>query len=197
MTHAYKRRREKVFGAGRPRPMDRNAKARLMTLARALMRRREKGKAYGPVTAKTLAVLEALAWTFHNAGTGLCFPSYERLAEAAGCARSTAQAAVAALEKLGLLSWVNRLVRRREHGPAGWRWRVMRTSNGYRLTDPREPARPSNTERRLETTIQVHSFDKTGSQKDQATLLLPELESSIRRLKTAMQGSGAWASPRI
>jgi hypothetical protein len=90
--------------------MDRNAKARLMTLGRALMRRREKGKAYGPVTAKTLAVLEALAWTFHNAGTGLCFPSYDdRVAKAAGCARSTAQAAVATLEALGLLSWVNRL----------------------------------------------------------------------------------------
>ncbi len=181
MTHADKRRK-KLFGSGRPRPMDRNAKARLMTLARALMRRREKGKAYGPVTAKTLAVLEALAWTFHNAGTGLCFPSYERLAEAAGCARSTAQAAVTALERLGLLSWVNRLVRRREHGPAGWRWRVLRTSNGYALIDPREPTRRSNTERRLETSIQALSFDKAK----RPAPLLPRLEVALGRLGAAI-----------
>jgi hypothetical protein len=40
-------RREKVFGDGRPRALDRNAKARIMVLGRALMRRTEKGKAYG------------------------------------------------------------------------------------------------------------------------------------------------------
>lgn len=181
MMHAYKRR-EKVFGAGRPRPMDRNAKARLMTLARALMRRREKGKAYGPVTAKALAVLEALAWTFHNAGTGLCFPSLDRIADAAGCARSTVQKALEALEACGLLSWVNRLVRRREHGPAGWRWRVLRTSNGYRLTDPREPTQPSNTERRSGTTIQAPSFEK----KLRPEPLFPGLEAALERLKATI-----------
>ena len=37
-------RREKVFGDGRPRPLDRNAKARIMHLARALMHRTEPGK---------------------------------------------------------------------------------------------------------------------------------------------------------
>jgi hypothetical protein len=71
-------RREKLFGDGRPRPLDRNAKARIMIYARALMRRTEKGKAYGPITAKALAVLEALLWSFHNARSGLCFPSYGR-----------------------------------------------------------------------------------------------------------------------
>jgi hypothetical protein len=46
------------------------------------MRRREKGKAYGPIRAKTLAVLEAFLWSLHNAKTGLCFPSIEKNAEA-------------------------------------------------------------------------------------------------------------------
>jgi hypothetical protein len=56
-------RREKVFGDGRPLPLDRNAKARITTLARALMRRTEKGKHYGQVTAKAFAVLQApLVW---------------------------------------------------------------------------------------------------------------------------------------
>ncbi len=39
-------RREKVFGDGRPLPLDRNAKVRIMTLARALMRRTEKGSSW-------------------------------------------------------------------------------------------------------------------------------------------------------
>jgi AraC-like DNA-binding protein len=185
MQHVYKSR-EKVFGAGRPRPMDRNAKARLMTLARALMRRREKGKAYGPVTAKALAVLEALLWGFHNAKTGLCFPSLASLAERAGCARSTVQKALDALETLGLLSWVHRLVRRREHGPEGWRWRVLRTSNGYQLTDPREPARLSDTERRSGTTTQVFHSIKGGKEKSSEPLL-PTLEAALEGLRVRIQ----------
>ena len=72
-----------MFGIGRPRALDRNAKARIMHLARCLSRRTEKGKAYGEITAKALAVLEALLWGFHNAKSGLCFPSYEKIAEAA------------------------------------------------------------------------------------------------------------------
>ena len=39
------RKREKLFGFGRPRPLDRNVKTRIMHLARALMRRTAKGKA--------------------------------------------------------------------------------------------------------------------------------------------------------
>jgi hypothetical protein len=49
--------------------------------ARALMRRTEKGKAYGAVTANALAVLAALLWGFHNAASGRCFPSYETIAD--------------------------------------------------------------------------------------------------------------------
>jgi len=135
-------RREKVFGDGRPRPLDRNAKARIMTFARVLMRRTEKGKAYGAITAKALAVLEALLWGFHNARSALCFPSYATIAERAGCARSTVAEAIKALEDAGLLTWVNRIVRIRERcedlfGHFGSRVRVIRTSNGYRFNDPK------------------------------------------------------------
>jgi hypothetical protein len=55
-------RREKVFGLGRPRALDRNSKIRIMHWARCLSRRTEKGRAYGIVSAKALAVLEALLW---------------------------------------------------------------------------------------------------------------------------------------
>jgi hypothetical protein len=78
-------RREKMFGMGRPRALDRNAKVRIMHWARCLARRTEKGKTYGQVTAKALAVLEALLWSFHNAKSGVCFPSYERIAAHCCC----------------------------------------------------------------------------------------------------------------
>ena len=148
-------RREKMFGLGRPRALDRNAKVRIMHWARCLSRRTEKGRAYGVVTAKALAVLEALLWAFHNARSGLCFPSYEKIAEAAHCARSTVAEAVKALEDAGILSWVQRIKRVREQcadllGDNGWRWRVLRTSNAYAFTDPSPAAdrpNPSKSEK--------------------------------------------------
>jgi Helix-turn-helix domain len=140
-AHTYKRR-EKMFGEGRLLPLDRNAKARIMTLARALTRRTEPGKHYGVLTAKFLAVLNALLWGFHNAASGRCFPSYETIAEKADVARSTVYEAIHALERAGILTWVNRIARIREWGPdlfgrAQNRWRVIRTSNAYTFVDPK------------------------------------------------------------
>jgi hypothetical protein len=149
-AHGRPRAREKVFGAGRPRALDRNAKVRIMHWARCLSRRTEKGKAYGEITAKAVAVLEALLWAFHNARSGLCFPSYEAIAEAAHCARSTVAEAIKALEDAGVLTWVQRVKRVRERcsdllGDQGWRWRVLRTSNAYSFRDPSPAAdRPNS-----------------------------------------------------
>jgi len=159
------RRREKMFGLGRPRALDRNAKVRIMHWARCLSRRTEKGRAYGVVTAKAVAVLEALLWAFHNAKSGLCFPSYETIATSAHCARSTVAEALKALEEAGVLTWVNRIKRVREPcpdllGDSGWRWRVLRTSNSYALTDPSPAAdRPnsSKSEKPTETPNQDFS----------------------------------------
>jgi AraC-like DNA-binding protein len=150
-------RREKLFGLGRPRALDRNAKVRIMHWARCLARRTEKGKAYGQITAKALAVLEALLWGFHNAKSGVCFPSYERIAETAGCARSTVAQALRALEGAKILSWVHRIKRVREPcpdllGDNGWRWRVLRTSNSYAFNDPSPAgAQPSSSKSEKET----------------------------------------------
>jgi DNA-binding MarR family transcriptional regulator len=150
-THALpthlRPRREKLFGDGRPRPLDRNAKARIMTRARALTHRTEKGKHYGVLTPKFIDVLEALLWEFHNARSGLCFPSLAKIAERARCAVSTVSEAIAALEATGILSWVNRIVRIRERcedlfGKLGTRWRVIRTSNAYNFHDPNPAMRP-------------------------------------------------------
>jgi hypothetical protein len=155
-------RREKVFGEGRPRAMDRNAKMRVMIYARALMRSTEKGKAYGQVSAKALAVLETLLWGFHNARDGRCFPSYETIAARAGCARCTVAQSIKALEDAGILTWVNRLARVRERcedlfGKMGIRWRVIRISNAYHFLDPKTAGHrefPSKSDFQCGTSIQ-------------------------------------------
>ena len=120
-----------------------------MHWARCLSRRTEKGRAYGIITAKALAILEALLWAFHNAGSGLCFPSYEKIAEAACCARSTVAQAIKALEDAGILSWVNRIKRVAEtsldlFGRRIRKTRVLRTSNGYHFIDPQASKRPES-----------------------------------------------------
>ena len=135
-------RREKVFGPGPRVPLDRNAKVRVKELARALLRKTEAGRHYGVVTAKALAVLDALLWGFHNTKSGQCDPSYEAIAKRADCARSTVSLAIKALELAGVLSWVNRIIRERDHeldlfGHWMTRWRIIRTSNAYVFRDPK------------------------------------------------------------
>jgi hypothetical protein len=151
------RRREKVFGLGRPRALDRNAKVRIMHWARCLSRKTEKGRAYGAVSAKALAVLEAILWTFHNAKSGICFPGYEAIAAAAHCARSTVAEAIKALEDAGVMSWVHRIKRVRVacpdlFGGDGSRVVPQRTSNAYHFADPGTPAgRPNSPESEKQT----------------------------------------------
>jgi hypothetical protein len=134
--------REKVFGPGRAVPLDRNAKARITAHARAWDRQhRQPGQRGGALARAALDVLGALLWLFHNSRSGVCFPSYERIAERAGCARSTVAEAIKALEFAGVLTWQNRITRIRERcrdlwGREGWRWRVIRTSNAYVFRDP-------------------------------------------------------------
>ena len=183
---ACHRRREKLFGVGRPIALDRNAKARIMHLARCLSRRTEPGKAYGVVTAKALAVLEALLWTFHNAKSGVCFPSYERIAEAAGCARSTVAEAIRALEDAGILTWVQRIKRIRERcadllGDQGWRWRVLRTSNAYSFRDPKKGAAAP-----ISAGFSSKSENPTGT-RNQA--LFPDLSAALDRLERGIRGA--------
>jgi Helix-turn-helix domain len=136
--------REKVFGPGHAVPLDRNAKARIAAYARAwTARNRQPGQHKGPITRAFLEVLQALLWGFHNARTGVCFPSYESIAARAGCARSTVAEALRVLEWAGVLTWQHRISRIRERctdlfGNDGWQWRVHRRSNAYAFRDPQQ-----------------------------------------------------------
>jgi Helix-turn-helix domain len=191
LTAQHYRRREKMFGEGRLLPLDRNAKARIMVLARALSRRTEEGKHYGVLTAKFVAVLNALLWGFHNAASGRCFPSYERIAERADCSRSTVYEAIHALELAGILTWVNRIARIREWGPdlfgrAQNRWRVIRTSNAYTFVDPKPnnlldlPSKsdlPTGTQDQESFSLAARQLDPANSLHQALTRLSNALES--------------------
>jgi len=135
-------RRGSEFGEGPRIPLDREAKVRIMHAGRALKRRTEKGRHYGRLTGKFIDVLQALVWLIHDGRSGQCNPSYETIADKAGCARSTVAKAIIALEAAGILSWAQRIRRVRERvrdellGGWTWVWRVVRTSNAYVFRDP-------------------------------------------------------------
>jgi AraC-like DNA-binding protein len=192
MAHALGVRRSKVFGEGRCVPLDRNSKARILVLARALSRRTEPGKAYGEVTAKFLAVLHALLYGFHNAHTGRCFPSYGTIADKAGCSRTTVYEAIRALERVGLLRWVNRLLRVRERcedlfGKDGWRWRVVRTSNQYELVDP-QPQKASEFNSKTGTNTQILNLLSRSPEQPKKTVD-EGLSRALERLGGAVRGA--------
>jgi len=167
LPNHLRRRREKVFQNHETRvPLDREAKVRIMHLARALKHRTEKGKHYGELTAKFVDVLHALLWLIHDGKSGQCNPAYETIADKADCARSTVAVAIAVLERVGILSWVNRIhrIRVREKDLFGqWvtSWCVLRTSNAYVFRDPKSAVshgKPSKSE--FKTGLLDASFKK-------------------------------------
>jgi hypothetical protein len=118
----------------------------------------------GPVTRAFLEVLQALLWGFPNSRSGCCFPSYEAIADRAGCARSTVAEALKVLEWAGVLTWQHRITRVREHcrdlfGHECWQWRVHRRSNAYAFRDPQQQiARPSTYQSESEPGTQNQDF---------------------------------------
>ncbi len=177
--------RRKIFGMIAV-PLDRNEKARLLHRARALMRPTQKGQHYGSVSAKAYSVFCALLMGFHNSKTGRCFPSYDRLQEAAGCCRQTVASALAALEAAGLLSVCNRLLRVRwkDEAALAMQTRVVRTSNCYSFPSSRASppaAKPSE------------SKFSTGTQNQVSN---PDLLAALDRLKDVRRGARGGALSR-
>jgi AraC-like DNA-binding protein len=144
-------RREKHFGRGPVRAMDRNAKVRIRFWLERLKRPTERGRHYGEITGKAYDVAIALLWTFHNARSGLCFPSYAKIAAAAGCAEKYVAELIHMLERAGVLTWVNRLRREPAAPGSDRRTQVVRTSNGYKFNDP--PSLSSKSELRTGTAL--------------------------------------------
>ncbi len=124
--------------------IDRNARARLVVHAEALDRRTRLPGQHGGVLRRTgLAVLRALLFGFCNTATGRCDPSFDTLARASGCARSTVAAALHRLEAAGLVERIRRQVG------------MTRFSNAYRFPvteTTHNPNETSKSEFRAQTT---------------------------------------------
>jgi hypothetical protein len=121
-------------------PLDRNARARLMhrleALERLTLRKRreaEPGVRNGRVSIPGLMVLRALMFTFANAKTGLCFPSYDAIHDVTGLSRRAIADGLARLVDVGALKITPRLCRvPDENGRAI----VRNTSNLYAFLMP-------------------------------------------------------------
>jgi hypothetical protein len=99
------------FGDPERRRLDRTQVWRIMASAEALERRtRTKGQHGGVLKGKGLDVLRALLRRFYSYRTGECFPSWEAIAEAAGCCRETVRQKLAILERLGIIETIRRKV---------------------------------------------------------------------------------------
>ncbi len=98
-----------TFEPPRRRKLPREIKAKILYLAEALDRRTRQPRQHGGLLKRTgLAVLRALMNEFYNHRTGECYPSYDTLAEAAGCCRETVRQALKALKATGFIEIVRR-----------------------------------------------------------------------------------------
>jgi hypothetical protein len=116
--------------------LDRNDRAKLMTLWRAIERgswnNKEKGKHGGVIGKLPLRVLEAFLFVLYRQGRSICVP-YEAIATAAMICRRSVASALALLERLGLLTIHRRI--KRVKTPLGFR--VVQDCNAYELHPPR------------------------------------------------------------
>jgi hypothetical protein len=152
--------------------MDRAHAWRLLAHAEALERdTREPGKHGGCLKRTGLDVLRALLRQFYSYRDGVCFPSYEEIARAAGCCVETVRKAIRRLEAAGIIqtmrrkvvtSFVSRVHRVRFDV-------AVQTSNSYtfampsgapRASVPQQPAKKADTKFRHETSTQIQIRDE-------------------------------------
>lgn len=166
------------FGPPERRRLDRNLVAKILFLAEALDRRTRGPRQHGGLLkTKGLDVLRALLRRFYSHRDGTCFPSYDAIAEAAGCCRETVAKKLRILEQLGIVETIRRKV------VATFTSRVHRvrfdvavqTSNSYRFNLPvvdrhqhgdtalplLKPAEKAESKFQAETSIEIKNKDET------------------------------------
>ena len=123
------------------RPLDRNERARILTLAESLERRtKPAGGRNGVLGYIGLTVLKALLLRFHRGPDGVCCPSYTVLQAATGLCRQSIARALQRLEAAGILRITRRLIREVIDG-GGFPLRICRQgSNLYAVFEPAEHA---------------------------------------------------------
>ena len=187
----FKPKRAKIYGLPHGGALDRNAKARIVAYAKAwTARHRQPGQHTGPITRAFMEVLRALLFAFHNSKSGWCFPSYEKIMEAANCSRDTVREAIKVLELADVLTWAHRL--RREGG------KLLRTSNAYSFRDPNpnadKQAKSSKTEN--STGNQNQGFSLLNTDKERVKVIVLDPSDPMDRALIAFgRAQGALATP--
>src|SRR6202044_1591728 len=126
--------------------------------------------------------------------SGVCFPSYEAIADRSECARSTVAEALKALEWAGVLTWQNRITRilvRERYLFGQWAacWQVIRTSNAYVFRDPKP---------QLSGGFSCKSENPTGTQnQDILDLRLAPANDPNSPLERALQQLGVGIEERL
>lgn len=100
----------------------------------AVALRPEKPRVRGPLPPLADRVFRVLLFQFENVLTGLCMPSIATIAASAGCVESSVKRHLRALAETEYLTWRHGK-RKRVWTRKGWR--VVRSSNRYRLLCPR------------------------------------------------------------
>jgi hypothetical protein len=149
MTKRYRRGAGFVDTRRCFRPIDRNAKARLLYLAEAIEHRTKgKGCRQGALGHIGIKVLRALLLAFLDGQSGRCEPSYDAIAAKANICRQSVANALARLEACGILTITRRLVRELIDGI----WTSRQASNCYAFSEPgAAPCPPCRT-------VKVRSF---------------------------------------
>ncbi len=127
---------ESDFYSPPPFKIDRNDRAKLMHMVRAIengsRKVKDKGKHGGALGRMAVRVLEVLLFVIAASSRALCV-SYDRLAEVAGMCRRTAFSAIRTLALMGFVT-VHRRVKRIET-PLGFK--VVQDVNAYTVHPPR------------------------------------------------------------
>jgi hypothetical protein len=139
---------------------------------------------------KGLDVLRALLRRFYSHRDGTCFPSYDAIAEAAGCCRATVAAKLRILEQLGIVETIRRKV------VASFMSRVHRirfdvavqTSNSYRFNLPIAD-RGQHGDCALPLLKQTESKDQPETSQKILNTLPTDLAAALKGLRHAIDGT--------
>jgi DNA-binding transcriptional MocR family regulator len=147
----------------------------------------------GLLKAKGLDVLRALLKRFYSYLTGECFPSYDQIAEAAGCARSTVAAKLRILEQLGIIETIRRKVvatfKSKAHRV---RFDVaVQTSNSYRFNIPvcDRPAHGDLALPLLKPRQEAESELQSETSNQILDTLPPDLRAALEGLRQCIEGT--------
>jgi DNA-binding transcriptional MocR family regulator len=135
----------------------------------------------------------ALLRRFYNHRDGTCFPSYEAIADAAGCCRATVVAKLRILEQLGIVETIRRKV------VASFTSRVhqvrfdvtVQTSNSYRFNLPIVdwPAHDDLALPLLQFKEQAGSKDQAETSQDSKTSLPADLAAALDGLRRCIEST--------